>query len=175
MHHLFSLSIQRQKSACSAAVVPKLGANYLPGKYAILVGLHRTKPHCCSVLWAITAKEILTWNAKNFYWWVIRHNCFLDLGNGSNKFGNNCSTVFYIIVCIWKNNIRESAGLSDKWNKSFVQFETSSYNLRMWVSLFYQRLIDFHAYDEFRNVRNGFFESLVCILFSNAADVRKCK
>jgi len=32
-------------------------------------------------------KKFSTWNAKNFYRLVIRHNRSFDLGNGSNKFG----------------------------------------------------------------------------------------
>jgi len=37
-------------------------------------------------------KKFLTRNVKIFYWWVIRHNRYLDLGNGSNKFGNHCTS-----------------------------------------------------------------------------------
>jgi len=39
------------------SVVPKLGVNYPPGvKCDSSVGNAEPKPHCCSVLWAITAK-----------------------------------------------------------------------------------------------------------------------
>jgi len=38
--------------------------------------------------------EFSTQNAKNLYWWVIRHNRYIDLGNSSNKFGNHWFTVW---------------------------------------------------------------------------------
>ena len=53
-------------------VVPKLGVNYPSGEGAVT----RNQNQCCSVLWAITAK----------YWGQLRHNHYLDLGNGSNRF-----------------------------------------------------------------------------------------
>ena len=54
----------------------------------------KAKPHSCSVLWAITAKEIFDLKCENFVLRVIRHNRYLDLGNGSKKFGNHCFSIY---------------------------------------------------------------------------------
>ena len=48
------------------------------------------KQHCCSVWWAISAKEIFDNKCKKFLLRVIRHDRYLDLGNGSKKFENHC-------------------------------------------------------------------------------------
>ena len=70
-------------------VVPKLGVNYPPGVICGSSGGNaEPKPHCCSVLWAITGKDIFNKECEKFLLRVIRHNRNLDLGNGSKKFGN---------------------------------------------------------------------------------------
>jgi len=71
-------------------VVPKLGVNYPPGVICDSSrGNAKSKSHCCSVLWAITAIEIFNLKCKKFLLRVIRRNRYLDLGNGSTKFGNH--------------------------------------------------------------------------------------
>ena len=83
------------KDPCTIAVVQKLGVNYPPG---VIHDSSRAnaepKPHRCSVLWAITAKETFDLKCETFLLRVIRHNRYHDLGNGSNKFGNHCTVVF---------------------------------------------------------------------------------
>jgi len=71
-------------------VVPKLGINSPTGVICGSSGGNmEPKPQCCSVLWAITGKEIFDMKCEKFSLRVIRYNRYLDLGNGSNKFGNN--------------------------------------------------------------------------------------
>jgi len=49
------------------------------------------RPQCCSVLWAITGKDIFDRKCEKFLLRVIWHNRYLDLGNGSKTFGNHCN------------------------------------------------------------------------------------
>jgi len=72
-------------------VVPKLGLNYPPGVICDSSGGNaEPKSRCYSVLWAITAKETFGLKCKKCLL-RIRHNRYLDLGNGLKKFGNRWS------------------------------------------------------------------------------------
>jgi len=76
-------------------VVPKLGVNYPLGVICDSSGVNaKPKPHCCSVLWAITAKEIFNLKCEKFLLREIRHNRYLDLGNGSDRFWNHWPKTF---------------------------------------------------------------------------------
>jgi len=80
------------RTTASKTVVPKLGVNYPPGVICGSSGGNaEPKPQCCSVLWAITGKDIFNRKCEKFSLRVIRHNRYLDLGNGSKKFGNHWS------------------------------------------------------------------------------------
>ena len=78
------------------AVVPNLGVNYPQGVICdSLGGNAEPKPHCCSVSWAIIAKEIFDKKCKKILLRVIRHDRYLNLHNGSKKFGNHWHRVWY--------------------------------------------------------------------------------
>ena len=70
----------------SIPVVPKLGVICSSSG-----GNAEPKPLRCSELWAITGKEIFDMKCDKFSLRVIRYNRYIELGNGSNKFGNHCS------------------------------------------------------------------------------------
>jgi len=53
------------------------------------MGNAEPKSKCCSVLRVITAKEIFDLKYEIFLLSEIRQNHYLDLSNGSNKFGNH--------------------------------------------------------------------------------------
>jgi len=53
------------------------------------MGNAEPKSQCYLVLWVITAKEIFDLKYEKFLLRTIRQNRYLDLGNGSNKFGNH--------------------------------------------------------------------------------------
>jgi len=65
-------SIVRLKNINYNAVVPKLGINYLPGVICdYLGGNAEPNPYCCSLLRAITAKEIFDKKCKKILLGVI--------------------------------------------------------------------------------------------------------
>ena len=88
-------------------MVPNLGVNYPPGAICGSSGGNaEPKPQCCSVLWAITGKEIFDMKSEKFLVRVIRHDRYLDLGNVSTKFGNHCFK---------SSNISQTFSLDNLW------------------------------------------------------------
>ena len=85
-------------------VVPELGVNYPLGVICKFCGGNaEPRAQCCSVFFCL-GRRILR---------VIRHNGYLDLGNGSNKFGNHCfrqtKTIVYQGYCINRLSLHEAA------------------------------------------------------------------
>ena len=104
-------------------VVPKLGVNYPTRVICDSSGGNaKLKPLCCSVFWAITAKEIFDLKCEKFWLEVIWQNRYLDLGNGSNKLGNH-----------WFERLQTGLRLRDrnaiiatKWKRSYDSDRKSS-------------------------------------------------
>jgi len=79
----------------SMPVVPKLGVNYPLGVICGTSGGNvEPKRQICSVLWAITWKEIFDIKCEKFLLRVIRHNLYLHLGKDSKKFGNHWGMLY---------------------------------------------------------------------------------
>jgi len=82
---------------CLRPVVPKQGVNYHP---VVICDSSRgnAEPNHVVVLCYERSlqKKFSTWNGKNFYWSVVTHNRYLDLGNASNKCEKHCLRLGYV-------------------------------------------------------------------------------
>jgi len=75
----------------------------------------------------IIANEIFDLKYENFLLRVIRRNHYLDLGNGSNKFGNHCYKSTVVLITLKKRKqLPHEAHFANYGNKLKIQIGLTS-------------------------------------------------